>query len=93
MMTKPCRRHNRGPTAVSAPTPPAPVSMPSAPSSGEPVMRRWPHPVEGTEPAAQTGPALHYVHCALSYQNQLLADIKTLLEQLIADDASNTAET
>jgi hypothetical protein len=25
---------------------------------------------------------MHYIRCALSYQNQLLADIKTLLEQL-----------
>ena len=28
------------------------------------------------------GPTLHYIRCALSYQNQLLADIKALLEQL-----------
>ena len=27
---------------------------------------------------------MHYIRCALSYQNQLLADIKTLLEQLTA---------
>ena len=33
----------------------------------------------------QTDPALYYIHCALSYQNQLLADIKSLLEQLTAD--------
>ena len=25
---------------------------------------------------------MHYIRCALSYQNQLLADIKALLEQL-----------
>jgi len=29
-------------------------------------------------------PALHYIRCALSYQNQLLADIKALLERLEA---------
>lgn len=36
---------------------------------------------------ARTDPALYYIHCALSYQNQLLADIKALLEQLAADSA------
>jgi len=37
-------------------------------------------------------PALHYIRCALSYQNQLLADIKALLERLEAA-ASAAAET
>jgi len=37
---------------------------------------------------------MHYIRCALSYQNQLLADIKVLLEQLAAAPpaAENTAE-
>ena len=30
-------------------------------------------------------PTLHYIRCALSYQNQLLADIKALLQQLVED--------
>ena len=64
----------------------------------EPEVRRWPHPVNGAEvpPAPERpggcGPgsgqldaALYYIHCALSYQNQLLADITALLEQLAAD--------
>lgn len=63
------------------------------PAFTEPEVRRWPHPVDGVAPssprqavpAMQTDPALYYIHCALSYQNQLLADIKSLLEQLAAD--------
>lgn len=54
----------------------------------EPEMRRWPHPVDGTPPASevpngQIDISLHYIHCAISYQNQLLAEIKSALEQLI----------
>ena len=48
----------------------------------EPVMRRWPHPVAGNSPVAQSDSMLYYIYCALTYQNQLLADIKSLLEQL-----------
>lgn len=62
----------------------------------EPEVRRWPHPVDGSHrssgkqapPAALDGQieaGLYYIHCALSYQNQLLADIKVLLEQMAAD--------
>jgi len=55
-----------------------------APAFAEPPVRRWPHPVDGTEPIQTEDPALHYIRCALSYQNQLLSEIKTLLEQLAA---------
>ncbi len=56
-------------------------------SPREPEVRRWPHPVAGAErplpaSARETDAALYYIHCALSYQNQLLADIKALLEQV-----------
>ena len=63
-----------------------PVQAPPAePTTPEPPVRRWPHPVDGLEPAQQTvDPALHYIRCALSYQNQLLADIKALLQQMAA---------
>ena len=59
----------------------------SAPLPREPEVRRWPHPVAGAErplpaSARETDAALYYIHCALSYQNQLLADIKALLEQV-----------
>ena len=66
----------------------------------EPEVRRWPHPVTGAEvpPAAGCAPlpgqldaALYYIHCALSYQNQLLADITALLEQLAADRSGPSA--
>lgn len=53
-----------------------------APIYTEPEVRRWPHPLE--DPAPPPEPAMHYIRCALSYQNQLLADIKALLEQLAA---------
>ena len=70
------------------------VRSSGTPAFTEPEVRRWPHPIEGaapsarqTAPAGQTDTALYYIHCALSYQNQLLADIKSLLEQLAADSA------
>lgn len=77
---------SRSPSRETAP--------PGTPIYTEPEVRRWPHPIEGaapsarqTAPAGQTDTALYYIHCALSYQNQLLADIKSLLEQLAADSA------
>lgn len=69
-------------------------AAPYRPSAGasvftEPEVRRWPHPVEGAPPPEsnqQSGDGmLHYIRCALSYQNQMLADIKALLEQIAAD--------
>ena len=71
-----------------------PVSRtPGTPSYTEPEVRRWPHPLEDP-PSPAPEPAMHYIRCALSYQNQLLADIKVLLEQLAASPpaAENTAE-
>ena len=65
-------------------------SQPGTPAYVEPEVRRWPHPLE-EEPspsASAPEPALHYIRCALSYQNQLLADIKALLEQLAAAGAA-----
>ena len=41
----------------------------------EPPVRRWSHPVEGASVPRQAAPTLHYICCALSYQNQTLADI------------------
>ena len=59
-------------------------AQPGTPGYVEPEVRRWPHPLEDRtlSPAPAPEPALHYIRCALSYQNQLLADIKVLLEQL-----------
>ena len=58
------------------------AALSGTPIYTEPEVRRWPHPLEDPAPAPE--PALHYIRCALSYQNQLLADIKALLEQLAA---------
>ncbi len=85
------RQHGRGRTPAGGRTArTVPVSRstvragetapPGTPIYTEPEVRRWPHPVE--DPASPPEPAMHYIRCALSYQNQLLADIKTLLEQL-----------
>lgn len=61
---------------------------PGTPSYVEPEVRRWPHPLEDPAPSLAPEPALHYIRCALSYQNQLLADMKSLLEQLVSDRAA-----
>ena len=67
-------------------------STPEPPVAAVPAVRRWPHPVEGVEPIQDLDPALHYIRCALSYQNQLLADIKTLLQQLVPEETREDAE-
>lgn len=72
------------PRAAEAARPAPAVS--GVPTTPEPPVRRWPHPVDGVEPVQQTDPALHFIHCALSYQNELLADIKALLERIAAED-------
>lgn len=48
----------------------------------DPDVRRWPHPVNGWAPGQDAEPMIHYLRCALAYQNQMLADIKALLERL-----------
>ena len=70
----------------------APPQISGVPVTPEPPVRRWPHPVEGTDPAAPAEPSLHYIRCALSYQNQLLADIKALLEELAEGQAERREE-
>ena len=85
------RQHGRGRTPAGGRTArTVPVSRstvragetapPGTPIYTEPEVRRWPHPLE--DPAPPPEPAMHYIRCALSYQNQLLADIKALLERL-----------
>lgn len=56
----------------------------AAAADREPDMRRWPHPIPGTPPVPPAEGTAYYIRCALSYQNQLLSEIKTLLEQLAA---------
>lgn len=66
----------------------APVPEPeSEPTIVEPPVRRWPHPIPTKEPDLSPEPTLHYIRCALSYQNQLLADIKALLQRLVPEDS------
>lgn len=84
-MAKKMQRRGRPDFPAAAPAAPAPSGVPTTP---EPPVRRWPHPVEGTESPRQADSALHFINCALSYQNQLLADIKALLEQLAAGKES-----
>ena len=50
----------------------------------EPEVHRWPHPVGGADVEQPSTSSLHYIHCALSYQNLFLAEIKSLLEQIAA---------
>ena len=70
----------------------SPAGGTGRPRFSEPEVRRWPHPVPPASSAAPetapepAGATLHYIRCAMSYQNQLLADIKVLLEQLAADE-------
>ena len=78
-MAKQTQGRGRPRTAETPLRAPAASGVPTTP---EPPVRRWPHPVDGMEPVLQTDPALHFIHCALSYQNELLADIKALLEQI-----------
>lgn len=86
------RQHGRGrpPRSGRPPSgrPAAPSRRPlgedGVPAVVEPEVRRWPHPVVSDAPEQPPEPALHYIRCALSYQNQLLAEIKTLLEQMAA---------
>ncbi len=78
--------NSRSPRAVPVSRAYREAPQPGTPAYIEPEVRRWPHPLEDaalpSAPAPE--PALHYIRCALSYQNQLLADVKALLEQLAA---------
>lgn len=78
MTNRPHRGRQGGPRRPRGQTVPGGISM----DIPEPEVRRWPHPVTGDLPEQFPEPALHYIRCALSYQNQLLAEMKTLLEQI-----------
>lgn len=64
--------------------PPRSVPVQAVRSSAvqEPPVRRWPHPVGCQETPLPPEPTLHYIRCALSYQNQLLSEIKSLLQRM-----------
>ena len=90
MANRPRERGQQGPRNHASGTP----------AFSEPEVRRWPHPVDGVSPAdirpaasvGQTEVSLYYIHCALSYQNQLLSEIKSLLEQLTLSRAQTPEE-
>ena len=99
MTNPPCGR-GRQPRNAPVQTDVDPAGIPSASDAScaagpaamsEPPVRRWSHPVEGVDasqyadPTRQLHPSLNYIQYALSYQNQMLADIKALLEQLVLD--------
>ncbi len=95
------RQHGRGRTpaagrtARTVPVSRAPgrsgeTAPPGTPIYTEPEVRRWPHPLE--DPVSPPEPAMHYIRCALSYQNQILADIKALLERLCVPEAETPPE-
>lgn len=70
-------RSNRGRSAEASAAP--------APGACEPEVRRWTHPIPQPCEMAPAESTLHYICCALSYQNELLSEIQTLLERLCAD--------
>ena len=72
---------------------PVPVQSVPRPAAQEPPVRRWPHPVGCQEPPLPPEPTLHYIRCALSYQNQLLSEIKTLLQQMAEQQRKGDQET
>ena len=69
------KQQEKGCEAAEARTPPE-VSVPLR-EWKEPQMRRWRHPV-----SAEEEPAWQYLCQAVGYQNQLLSEIKVLLEKL-----------
>lgn len=77
-----CNRHRpqgQPPIACSNPTP-------RTNTDTDPPMKCWPHPIPTCQtPLSGRGDesTAHYVRCSLAYQNQLLADIKSLLQQLV----------
>lgn len=55
----------------------------------EPEVHRWPHPIPQPYSPAPAESTLHYIRCALSYQNEMLGEIKALLEQIAAQTAGD----
>lgn len=66
----------------SRPGKPAAFRPPARTAFREPSVRVWPHSTDAGPLSAEQDAGLHFFRCSLSYQNQTLAEIKTLLEQL-----------
>lgn len=75
-------KFNRGRSAAASPIPEA--------GACEPEVRRWVHPIPQPDGPALPESTLHYICCALSYQNELLSEIKTLLEQCCGEESNNS---
>ena len=72
---------------------PIPAKSSPEPHFTEPQTRRWTHKSESDPgPQGEQESALHYLRCSLSYQNQALADIKALLEQLVQAQSAHPEE-
>lgn len=78
-----CSRNRcRSVTAAAAATMPPLAGVAAA----DPPVRRWPHPIPSAVSSQQADPAFQYIRCALSCQNELLSQIRDLLEQLVSQE-------
>ncbi|WP_369282115.1 hypothetical protein [Oscillibacter sp. GMB15532] len=75
-------KFDRGRSAAASPAPEAGV--------GEPEVRRWVHPIPQPGGPALPESTMHYICCALSYQNELLSEIKVLLEQFCREGTADS---
>ena len=88
----------KNPSAQAQPSPAGSAACPppaGIPVFTEPEVRRWPHPVTETLPPPcppSSGGPLAQICCALTRQNQLLAEIKALLEHPAADLSTDRDE-
>ncbi len=73
---------NRGRSANASPIPET--------GACEPEIRRWVHPIPQPYGPALPESTLHYICCALSYQNEMLSEIKTLLEQILGEGSADS---
>lgn len=55
----------------------------------EPSVRHWNHTITSPGSNREPDPDTHYLYCTLSYQNQLLSEIKSLLEQLTLNQSDS----
>ena len=70
---------------------PAP-SVPVRPVYPEPPVHRWPHNTAEALPEQERDAVIYYIRCALSYQNQMLSEIKSLLEQFAVEKPEHATD-
>lgn len=46
----------------------------------EPEVRRWPHPIPRAADLTGEDTAAHFILCALRYQNELLGELRSLVQ-------------